>query len=337
MTSSDERRPPASRPDHPAVGGWLSLAGTGVALILLGLGWDAVMHAADPGLAAEEGPLTWSNPAHLLSLGGVVLVAVGVGGTSLRLWGTRGATDRRPARTRAAVAAGGAVGVLALAGGALALAGTVPGHGRASGHDHQPQYPDVEAASDGQRAAAQTLLDRTRETAGRFAAVESAEAAGYGVRKAVGRRRARTGKPVPFPHAGNKEHKRDGRSLDPARPESLIYGRRPDGELALVGVLYVMPKGEPGPEIGGTITRWHAHTKCVEASDGPGRRRAKPSPRGKVKPSSDGSCPEGREAREGPAMMHVWLTGDLRTAFARRAPKQALAERLGRKGGAPDG
>lgn len=51
---------------HPTIttGRWLLLAAAGLGMLVLGLVWDAAMHAADPTLAAEEGPLTLTNPSH---------------------------------------------------------------------------------------------------------------------------------------------------------------------------------------------------------------------------------------------------------------------------------
>ena len=55
---------------------WVVLAGN-VAL-LLGLVWDAVLHAADPGLAARESIMSLGNPGHALFGAGLALVTFGI-------------------------------------------------------------------------------------------------------------------------------------------------------------------------------------------------------------------------------------------------------------------
>lgn len=52
----------------------------GTTSLLAGVAWDAHLHRGDPGLAASEGVLTLTNPGHLLSAVGVILVVVGVTG-----------------------------------------------------------------------------------------------------------------------------------------------------------------------------------------------------------------------------------------------------------------
>jgi hypothetical protein len=117
-----------------------------------------------------------------------------------------------------------------------------------------------------------------------------------------------------FLHAGNPSLRDDGGTLDPQHPESVIYGKGPDGAPVLVGVLYIAPPGRHGPTPGGPITSWHSHAGCVDPATG----RRQPLPK------RAGACPDGLELRDGPEMMHVWFTDRLETAFARRAPAQAL-------------
>ena len=52
----------------------------------------------------------------------------------------------------------------------------------------------------------------------------------------------------------------DGRTLDPQRPETLVYAVRDDGTPVLLGAMY-QTKGlrAHGPQPGGDLTVWHAH------------------------------------------------------------------------------
>jgi hypothetical protein len=57
----------------------------GVALHLLGLGWDAYLHAKDSTLAGREGVFTLANPSHALIIAGLGLTAICVMGVAV-LW-----------------------------------------------------------------------------------------------------------------------------------------------------------------------------------------------------------------------------------------------------------
>ncbi len=60
-------------------------------------------------------------------------------------------------------------------------------------------------------------------------------------------------------HADNPDYKNDGRVLDPAAPETLVFAAGPDGPV-LVGAMFQMDEiGASGPAPGGPLTVWHAH------------------------------------------------------------------------------
>ncbi len=48
--------------------------------------------------------------------------------------------------------------------------------------------------------------------------------------------------------------------LDPDKPESIVYGRQPDGSIHPIGVMFMASKiGEHGPKPGGCLMTWHSH------------------------------------------------------------------------------
>jgi hypothetical protein len=180
--------------------------------------------------------------------------------------------------------------------------------GHAAGHEHAHDHAaraqagivmrplSVDHPTAAQARAAQRLAAATTRETARFANLDAALAAGYTLpARAVG---------VDV-HLENKAYKSDGRVLDPARPEMLVYAIS-GGRATLLGVVYVMERGgAAGPEPGGPITRWHAHNICLTLL---------PPGFGGVSPF--GGCPPLSLAVTIPEMMHVWVVDNPGGAFA---------------------
>ena len=171
------------------------------------------------------------------------------------------------------------------------------GHHSGPGHEHlsraqagvimRPLGED-RGASSAETAAAVSLAQATVSAGTRYKRLSDAIAAGY--RYPLGNR---VGMDV---HMENPEFKKDGRVLDPERPEMLVYAIE-GGSATLLGVVYVMEQaGKAGPAPGGSITRWHAHNLCVSFA---------PIGIGIVTPY--GGCPSLSVAITIPEMMHVWI------------------------------
>jgi hypothetical protein len=146
--------------------------------------------------------------------------------------------------------------------------------------------------------------------AGGWRSLPSAARAGFDTRTA---RRRPGDRSVRYFHAERRQEPRRRAILDPRRPKALIYANAPGRPLVLVGAMWSTRDGEVGPTPGGPITRWHSHTVCKQ-----GKKRG-------LKPPASGRCPPGSRLTQGASeMLHVWFTGELRSAFAIRAPEPEL-------------
>jgi hypothetical protein len=195
--------------------------------------------------------------------------------------------------------------------------GTGP-HAHVSGHSHmfaaRAQAGVVLRPSSGEpptpeeATAAALFAEATKAGIAKYADVRVALRDGYKVSgPALGVER----------HFENKAYKKDGRVLDPTRPESLVYGVK-DGRFVLLGAVYVMERaGEPGPDIGGPIARWHAHNICFTLL---------PPAFGIVSPF--GGCPLASVAVTIPEMIHVWTVDNPGGPYAERLEDKWVREYL---------
>jgi hypothetical protein len=139
-----------------------------------------------------------------------------------------------------------------------------------------PELPDVASATPDQRSAAADLLARTESATAPYADPGAAQAAGFDFQTSLNR--AEQGNPnlagllqqvdagrmparMPMLHVANRANLRDGKVLDPAAPEVLMYAYQGHNAWKLVGVMYVANESYPQapPDPGGPITRWHYH------------------------------------------------------------------------------
>jgi len=171
------------------------------------------------------------------------------------------------------------------------------GHDDAGSHHHGEHLARAQAGivmrpgglppTPAQARAAAQLAARTAAQTARYRDYRTAVADGY---RPTGRL---AGLSVHFEHRG---HQRDGRLLDPSAPEMLVYAVE-GGRALLLGVVYQMPNASsPGPAVGGSQTRWHAHNVCVTLL---------PPGFGVVSPF--GGCPFTAFTVTVPEMMHVWV------------------------------
>jgi hypothetical protein len=160
-------------------------------------------------------------------------------------------------------------------------------------------YPPGAVATPEQNTAADELIEACFESAKRHGwfDVREANASGYF-------------KPKQDPnHFRNDEFMLDGRLLDPDRPENLMYYPQADGEMKLVGFMFLADtRTAHGPQIGGPRTVWHFHRwrrmQCLANDMVP------------TVWAVDGVCESGKGSHRSGEMIHVWLIDHPRGPFA---------------------
>ena len=149
--------------------------------------------------------------------------------------------------------------------------------------------------TDSQQAAAATLVSQTEQGISQYDNVSVAESDGY---MAISQRQ------LPMTHYLNPSVIKSGDVLDPSQPSALMYANTVDGPV-LIGAMYMgAAPCQPGPDVGGSLTQWHAHDNlCTMGGQLVGRTTA------------SGSCNEGTHKATTYFMLHVWTAPQLASQY----------------------
>jgi len=177
-------------------------------------------------------------------------------------------------------------------------------HRLGHGHDARDDLAGRGPALDPEYAA--WLVAETKASVERYQDIEAAYADGY---------RGNFTRNGDTPHLDHPRYKDDGRVLDPAHPEQLVYVNTRTGPI-LVGVVYVMPRtGERGRAIA-PGAHWHTHTLCLTPL---------PAFIAGIMPPT-GLCPPGSVNVVTPEMIHVWTVDAPGGPFAPELDKGYLRQ-----------
>lgn len=203
--------------------------------------------------------------------------------------------------------------------GSMGSSGSGGMQGTGNGERHQmSQLPDVAGATAAQTTAARDFLDKTIADTATYRDPAAATAAGFDIQAAVAKHDKKhpnsVGTAIKMLHVPNTANRVDGKLLDPAAPETLIYSRSKAGTFTLIGVMYTAEKKTP-PAAYQPYLRWHYHELCKAS----GKAKATPMPQ-------SGSCPVGSTPVKTGYMTHVWFvqSSDLVYGFAMSPPVAQL-------------
>ncbi len=255
--------------EPPSSGG--ALRALGVRLVVAGavaqaagIAIDVWKHLDDPTLAAREALLTFDNVGHVLLIGGIALVLIGV---AVSIAGPRLATTLRPIRYGVPIVLALAVGsasVLAASSSlsrghdhrsvdANATSGAQQTHGHGSGAEPAPVALDAATRTN---LAAQ--LADARDVAARYPTTKEAEADGY---------RAVTPY-IPLIGAHYMKFLTVDGTFDIEQPEMLLYdGTEPSSRI--VGLSYYALADEEPAGFAGANDHWHRHIGLCIDTDNP--------------------------------------------------------------------
>lgn len=254
----------------------LTLGFGGFVSLLVGLAWGKMLRTFATDLARTENFFNLINPeyaslahtlvagivglGHFLVILGLTVMLVGFAGAAYTYLGFLDPRWRAPDFRRTFLVGTGALMLLAIGSTAWAtnavsyqdkLAAEPGGPSSSAGqkaehHDDCEESPTLE-----QHEAADKLAAETKAGITKYVDLSAAEADGYQPSSPSWR---------PITHYLNPAYQRDGELLDPNRPEALVYANTSEGTV-LLGAMYVMSEpGDSGPQIGGCLTQWHAHS-----------------------------------------------------------------------------
>ena len=184
----------------------------------------------------------------------------------------------------------GPEGPAGMASGSSAAAASMPGMGSTGGLPDMRMYGSTAPPTAAQVIAAGQLIKNTDKSLARFQNVQAAFAAGYTyVLKTNGEEHLLYDGPNPA-YAG----------LNPQDPSSLVYAINvPHHAPILLGAMYIERDGVNGPQVGGSMTRWHAHLVVCQGG--------KPTIAG-FGVHLRGTCnPSNWRNRYTAQMLHVWV------------------------------
>jgi hypothetical protein len=253
------------RPSRPVL--WLGLLGNAIII---------AVYLASRTVGLPFGPdLNHPEAVGGLDVVSVVLEVALIAGCAALLW--RPALANRPVRRRgtagtiaglvavpAAVIAvttavmtpgwAGPEGAAGMASGSSAAA-SMPGMGSTGGLPDMRMYGATAPPTAAQVIAAGQLIKDTDKSLARFQNVQAAFAAGY---------------TYVLKTNGEEHLLYDGRNpayagLNPQHPSSLVYAINvPHHAPILLGAMYIERDGVNGPQVGGSMTRWHAHLEVCQ-------------------------------------------------------------------------
>ncbi|MGZ6898588.1 MAG: hypothetical protein ACXVJZ_14255 [Acidimicrobiia bacterium] len=237
---------------------------------------------------AGTGP---SRRRRWIALGLAIAVVLGGGIAVAAAVSDDDASTATPRPSTSSTSATGATAMRGATTTATDVCGDVPGAMRMDDGMVMAPVP-TRAPSAQDRAAATALAQKVADGIQRFSTLSDAVAAGY--------------VPATNPrgyvvHYADWNTVRSGDVLDATHPSSLVYANTFTGPV-LLGAMFMGPGPcEPGPDVAGPLTQWHAHANlCLSATH-------------QVVGNTDatGSCAVGRHNLATYFMLHVWVAPSL--------------------------